>query len=839
MAKTRSNSVRIVLASALACLAFTTTTTARAAGVQISGTEKVCQLTGDIDWETGKPTAARTLTNAGLDATDLGFPVEHDGRLLLFFGDSWPTGHGDGPNGEIPPDDAVGVTTRTALPDARDCLGLAVHTRAGAGPRHFAPATILGDVKIRQGYFNVPSGGVSVRGALYTFFWTDHCWQPNNLVPNPNDPLRRPAPKGDCPENDLRNSIGRSVIAKSSDEGRTFNRVGPAPLGFVYVTAVNTEGLADLPHDQKRGVFIFGEPRYRASIPYLAWAPVESFEDTRTWRFLAGVETDGTPKWAPAASFHPGPQAQIFQADTPDENNVGEFSVSWIPHLRHWVMLYGGVSVRVAPTPWGPWSKAENVLTPEKTPPCTLLMAANGCPGKRDYWSALHKGSHFEAGGYYAPYILDRYTRAGDGPGASTIYWVLSTWNPYQVTVMRSTIHASAPPPHPNPPTPPAPAPTNQSLDRALKSWQALETRLGDAGPKYPFSFREAPNGNEVATVWSTSQIVLAALDLGMLTGNYERAERAIRPLERYLAPGKGVSGYAPIIDPKPGATRWWDDNGLVSLALMQAAEQTHSSAFAHAAVTNWAFIRHGQYPVGGGVAENEVNPIRGIGSTGTINEVALLRDLVRQPDDPPSRAEDLAFAQQNDEFIKARLRMAGGLYHAAWADLPFLSRFFDTKTGRPCAPGRADEPPLPEAAPPPVNVCTWVPVNVQGLMIGSDLLFYRVTHEDKYLRSAIQTADATLDYYTPPWMWRQAPAFTAQFFRNLLALDAVAPNPRYRAVLAAYLDELWNRGRDPDGFFTREHVGASTLGGALDQASIIQLYALEAWPRDKLALVH
>jgi hypothetical protein len=38
--------------------------------------QKVCQLTGDVDWETGQPTAARTLTNFGLDAVDLGYPVE-------------------------------------------------------------------------------------------------------------------------------------------------------------------------------------------------------------------------------------------------------------------------------------------------------------------------------------------------------------------------------------------------------------------------------------------------------------------------------------------------------------------------------------------------------------------------------------------------------------------------------------------------------------------------------------------------------------------------------------------------------------------------------------------
>jgi hypothetical protein len=37
---------------------------------RIGSTEKVCQLTGDTDWETGRPTAGRTFSNFGLDATD-------------------------------------------------------------------------------------------------------------------------------------------------------------------------------------------------------------------------------------------------------------------------------------------------------------------------------------------------------------------------------------------------------------------------------------------------------------------------------------------------------------------------------------------------------------------------------------------------------------------------------------------------------------------------------------------------------------------------------------------------------------------------------------------------
>src|SRR5580658_1638099 len=91
--------------------------------VRIGATEKVCQLTGDTDWETGRPTAARTLANFGLGAVDLGYPVEHAGKLILLFGDTWPPRHPGGAIAEAPPDDSVGVTTRRAPPgNDGECL---------------------------------------------------------------------------------------------------------------------------------------------------------------------------------------------------------------------------------------------------------------------------------------------------------------------------------------------------------------------------------------------------------------------------------------------------------------------------------------------------------------------------------------------------------------------------------------------------------------------------------------------------------------------------------------------------------------------------------------------
>ncbi len=418
--------------------------------VRIGETQKVCQLTGDIDWETGRPTANQTLKNFGLDAVDLGYPVEHNGKVIFLFGDAWPPPHGGGPLAEVIPDDAVGETTQTEPPTPEKCIDLLVHNKVAGGKKAFFPATINGPVKVKQGFFNVPSGGVSVKGALYAFFWTDHCSPPAKLAPNPEHPLERPAPQGKCPESNELNSIGRGVLARSEDGGHFFSDVVPMPEGFVYSIAVNANTQRGLPPDQNLGVYIFSVPRYRASVPYMAFVPIDTFADPGTWRFFAGLTPDGKPKWVSRSEWKPGPDKQIYTPVNPAGYNVGEFSITWNVPLHTWLMMYGGmgpggpsVVVRVAPAPWGPWSFPATLLGPADHPGCKLTMTAEGCGSRRDYWPGRRRGDKYQPGGFYAPFVINRYTRP-EGEHRATIYWTLSTWNPYEVDIMNATIELPA-----------------------------------------------------------------------------------------------------------------------------------------------------------------------------------------------------------------------------------------------------------------------------------------------------------------------------------------------------------------------------------------------------------
>ena len=481
-----------IFCATLAAVLVTLCAAAAAQSLSLVGTStKVCQLTGDIDWSTNLPTAAQTQTRFGLTAVDLGFPVDSGGGPLYFqFGDARPTTNGN----PQPPDDALGVTTRRLPPDPTTCLDMQLVSTA---PQTFAHPTV--QPPILQGSFNVPSGGVFDGGTFYSFFWTDHCVTPVVLTPMPDAPLSLPAPSAGCPEEETFNSIGRSVLARATplnpalfdqtddrERRMVFERpFAGMPSGFVYVTAAQpgptprpTFGIdRDIDRDfgfgdRRDGIPVFGIARYRASIPYLAIAPRATFGDPATWSFFAG-SVGGHPTWitrqewesgrGAGGEWAPPSTAELYPDsvnDGIDEQCVGEHSVTWNAALRTWILLYVcgpyRVEARTAPQPWGPWSEPTVLLSLLHDPGivCTLIMnpTGAGCKGLASYWPALATplpGGNVVPGFLYASFLMERFTQ-DTTPGSgdvrqATIYWLVSTWNPYQVAVMKSTLQLTPP----------------------------------------------------------------------------------------------------------------------------------------------------------------------------------------------------------------------------------------------------------------------------------------------------------------------------------------------------------------------------------------------------------
>ncbi len=136
---------------------------------------KVSQLTGDVDRQTGQPTLNRTDERFRLQGTDLGVSFEHKGRTYFVFGDTY------GPPGG----DAVAWTTSR---DPEKGLALTFLSESGV----YTPLLIPG---ISQAGFEVPMAGVSIGGRMYVYHTTDHT---------------------------PRRTMGRSVLAVSENDGKTF-----------------------------------------------------------------------------------------------------------------------------------------------------------------------------------------------------------------------------------------------------------------------------------------------------------------------------------------------------------------------------------------------------------------------------------------------------------------------------------------------------------------------------------------------------------------------------------------------------------------------------------------
>ncbi|MBI3952210.1 MAG: DUF4185 domain-containing protein [Acidobacteria bacterium] len=58
--------------------------------------QKICQLTGELDRERQQFTLNRTESRFGIWGTDLGASFEHDGRIYFLFGDTIGRRRGDG-----------------------------------------------------------------------------------------------------------------------------------------------------------------------------------------------------------------------------------------------------------------------------------------------------------------------------------------------------------------------------------------------------------------------------------------------------------------------------------------------------------------------------------------------------------------------------------------------------------------------------------------------------------------------------------------------------------------------------------------------------------------------
>jgi hypothetical protein len=229
------------------------------------------------------------------------------------------------------------------------------------------------------------------------------------------------------------------------------------------------------------GVFLWGRPSFggihragRDAHLYLAWVPMPSYaaDGKFAWQpqYYAGLDADGRPRFVEREVDSVGLDLDAAKSgEQPQEvvDVTNQMTVSYLPSLQRWIMLYGGdlygpflellyvedaplvdntmrgpIYARYAEHPWGPWTAPEVFMEDgDRTVPDGLyggggIMRSSNCVAADCVLGENNFGK--DEGWLYGASIIDPWTQVhADGVD---LYWHVSTWNPYTVILMKSSL---------------------------------------------------------------------------------------------------------------------------------------------------------------------------------------------------------------------------------------------------------------------------------------------------------------------------------------------------------------------------------------------------------------
>jgi len=363
------------------------------------------------------------LTNFGVKGTDLGFSFDHRGRIYFLFGDTWaPDGVNRGFNS-----DTIGYVTpsspKTGLGAFNDlCLHFKFVTES---PNMYAQVRLDGKT---LGTEDVPISGFSNGVAMYAFF------------------LRHAIPE------DLNSKFLPAILAVSNDGGVHFQTViDDLPENFQEVSPMVIDsrklpGL-NLPWSPQPIVLFFNKKLQ--GLPYLSVSTLQGLHSSNSWYHFAGWDAGGGPIW----SIDSRKAVPIVCQGNIISSGAAELSVWFEPGLNQWLMMYEtdfpsppanrhpGIRIENADTPWGPWTKTSAELVDTNDAYCHFIYRntdgdQHPCDDRLDQTGEFGWLEH-KQGRPYGAYAIPQYTEWDEATQTATIYFVMSTFNPYSPVIMR------------------------------------------------------------------------------------------------------------------------------------------------------------------------------------------------------------------------------------------------------------------------------------------------------------------------------------------------------------------------------------------------------------------
>ena len=426
---------------------------------------KVYQVNGDCDWAvwdatianktpTCKPTTSQTATKADVLGDDVPVAFEHNGELIVTFGDTigaagnsaWTSlqnSFGWGAHDPI---------ARSTTTNASDGLLLNFFLNGTHGLEVLPPPQPNG-TPVDMGVDNVPHTGVSLNGTIYLGIKTGN------------------VSSGDG-NNDQ--SHDYSVLATFDETTETFTSgrtISTLPNGHFagpafYLAAAGVLGSPP-PVSPEPAVLIFGVGAFRASNVYLSIIPSTGFASgvdpsgNSATRYFSGM-SNGQPTWSSTESS----AVPVVTDLDPANPTIGNVSVFYSQPLGLWLMMYDGgrgsastegMYFAYAPKPWGPWSTPQLVFNSCRDRGYGSFMfyyyataAQNNCPSAMPAGVTSAPNSAGPAGPTigstndptstrgtaYAPTFVERFTIISGS--TLKLFYMFATWNPYAVVMMES-----------------------------------------------------------------------------------------------------------------------------------------------------------------------------------------------------------------------------------------------------------------------------------------------------------------------------------------------------------------------------------------------------------------